>query len=67
MDYMIFRMIDKSKEEALLSLVDEKGLTKRDLILILRTLELNPNIPVDVLDKLLESPINIPVDVLNKI
>lgn len=67
MEYMIFRLVNKSKEEALLSLVDKKGLTKRDLILILRSLELNPNIPVDVLDKLLESPFNIPVDVLNKI
>lgn len=66
MDYMIFRLIDKSKEKALLSLVDEKGLTKKDIILILRTLELNPNIPVEHLDKLLGLNINIPVDVLNK-
>ena len=52
MEYMIFNLIDKSKEKALLSLVDQKGLTKRDLILILQTLELNHNIPVDVLNKI---------------
>lgn len=49
---MIFRLLDKSKEEALLSLIDKKGLTKKDIILILQTLELNHNISVDVLDKI---------------
>lgn len=52
MDYLVFRLIDKGKENALQSLVDEKGLTKKDLILILQTLELNHNVPVDVLDKI---------------
>lgn len=51
-DYMIFRLIDKEKEKALLSLIDQKGLTKRDLILILQTLELNHNVPVNVLNKI---------------
>lgn len=51
MEYLLFNLVDKSKEEALLSLIDQKGLTKKDLILILQTLELNHNVPVDVLDK----------------
>ncbi len=51
MEYMIFRLIDKTKEKALLSLIDEKGLTKKDMILILQTLELNHNVPVDILNK----------------
>lgn len=52
MEYMIFKLIDKTKEKALLSLVEEKGLTKKDIILILQTLELNHNVPVDVLNKI---------------
>ena len=35
MEYMIFHLIDKTKEKALLSLVEEKGLTKKDIILML--------------------------------
>ncbi len=50
MEYMIFHLIDKTKEKALLSLVEEKGLTKKDIILILQTLELNRNVSVDVLN-----------------
>lgn len=52
MEYRIFKLICKDKEKALIALVDEKGLTKQDLILILRTLALNQNVPVDVLNKI---------------
>ncbi len=37
-----FQIIDKSKEDALVKLLDEKGISRSDLTLILRTIRLNP-------------------------
>lgn len=38
-----FQIIDKSRENALVKLLDEKGITRNDLILILRTIKFDPN------------------------
>lgn len=38
-----FEIIDESREDALLKLLDEKGISRADLILILRTIRFNPN------------------------
>ncbi len=39
-EYRRFKLIDKSKEKALTLLVKQKGLSKDDLVLILKTLEI---------------------------
>lgn len=38
-----FEIIDKSREDALLDLLDKKGISRADLILILRTIKFSPN------------------------
>lgn len=45
-----FEIIDKSRENALLDLLNEKGITRADLILILRTIKFNPNFDLEAED-----------------
>lgn len=42
-EYRRFELIDKEKEQALLALIKQKGLSREDLILILSTLKLAYN------------------------
>jgi len=46
-EYRRFKLIDKSKEKALTLLVKQKGLSKDDLVPILKTLEIRADYKYD--------------------